>query len=194
MNVKDYGLRYLDAETPIFSELSFSITQGSRIALCGKNGCGKSTLIKMILKKIGFDVLLSNIEEAGLCEVAPGLVVSYVDQDTSKLIGQISDYCKKHNFDQSIFCAVLRKLDFERSQFSKNMKDFSDGQKKKILIASSLLTPAHLYIWDEPFNYIDVFSRMQIERLLLKYQPTMLFVEHDIKFREKIATHMIEFK
>lgn len=71
------------------------------------------------------------------------------------------------------------------------MEDFSEGQKKKVLIAASLLTPAHLYIWDEPLNYIDVFSRMQIEKLLLHYQPTMLFVEHDIKFRETIATSEI---
>lgn len=49
-----------------------------------------------------------------------------------------------------------------------------------------------LYIWDEPLNYIDVFSRMQIEKLLLDYQPTMLFVEHDVRFREKIATKTIE--
>ena len=57
----------------------------------------------------------------------------------------------------------------------------------------SLMTPAHLYIWDEPLNYIDGFSRMQIEKLLLTYQPTMLFVEHDVRFREKIATGEVCF-
>lgn len=72
------------------------------------------------------------------------------------------------------------------------VEDYSEGQKKKVLLAASLLTPAHLYIWDEPLNYIDVFSRIQIEKLLLEYKPTMLFVEHDIKFREKIATEIIE--
>ena len=56
----------------------------------------------------------------------------------------------------------------------------------------SLMTPAHLYIWDEPLNYIDVFSRMQIERLIETYQPTMLLVEHDVRFREKLATKIIE--
>ena len=71
------------------------------------------------------------------------------------------------------------------------MEDFSEGKKKKVLIAASLLTPAHLYIWDEPLNYIDVFSRMQIEKLILKYQPTMLLVEHDVRFQEKIATNVI---
>ena len=72
------------------------------------------------------------------------------------------------------------------------MEEYSEGQKKKVLIAASLLKPAHLYIWDEPLNYIDVFSRMQIESLILTYQPTMLIVEHDVKFREKIATRVVE--
>lgn len=68
------------------------------------------------------------------------------------------------------------------------MAEFSEGQKKKVLLAASLLTPAHLYIWDEPLNYIDVFSRVQIETLLLDYCPTLLAVEHDVRFRERIAT------
>ena len=71
------------------------------------------------------------------------------------------------------------------------MEDFSEGQKKKVLIAASLLTPAHLYIWDEPLNYIDVFSRIQIEKLILSYMPTMLLVEHDVRFQEKIATNIV---
>ena len=75
------------------------------------------------------------------------------------------------------------------------MEEFSEGQKKKVLIAASLITPAHLYIWDEPLNYIDVFSRMQIEKLILAYRPTMLLamllVEHDVRFREKIATNVV---
>lgn len=69
---------------------------------------------------------------------------------------------------------------------------FSEGQKKKVLLAASLLTPAHLYIWDEPLNYIDVFSRMQIEKLILSYMPTMLVVEHDVRFRENIATKVVK--
>ena len=80
----------------------------------------------------------------------------------------------------------------DESSLTKNMETYSEGQKKKVLLATSLLTPAHLYIWDEPLNYIDIFSRMQLERLILKYEPTMLFVEHDRKFCEKIATKVIE--
>ena len=60
-----------------------------------------------------------------------------------------------------------------------------------MLVAASLLTPAHLYVWDEPLNYMDVFSRMQIEKLILDYEPTMLFVEHDNAFRQSIANKTI---
>ncbi len=72
------------------------------------------------------------------------------------------------------------------------MEDFSNGQKKKILIARSLCQEAHLYIWGESLNFIDVFSRMQIEELLQKYRPTLLFVEHDAVFCEKIAGKIVE--
>lgn len=63
--------------------------------------------------------------------------------------------------------------------------------KKKVLLAASLACPAHLYIWDEPLNYIDVFSRIQLEELILKYQPAMLLVEHDPVFGERCATREI---
>ena len=77
-------------------------------------------------------------------------------------------------------------------QFEKRIEDYSEGQKKKVLIAGSLLTSAHLYIWDEPLNYIDVFSRMQIESLIKRYNPTMLIVEHDVRFREMIGTKEVK--
>ncbi len=192
VNIKDYTLRYPDMDTPVFTDVTFSINQGDRIALHGENGCGKSTLIQMILQKAGARDTTIAINENGICETASGLVISYIHQDTSGLAGSIPDFCRKRNLDQSLFCSILRQLGLERIQFSKNIQDFSEGQKKKTLLAASLLTPAHLYIWDEPLNYIDIFSRMQIEKLLLEYQPTMLFVEHDFRFREKIATRTVE--
>ena len=74
------------------------------------------------------------------------------------------------------------------------MEDYSGGQKKKVLLAASLCEQAHLYIWDEPLNFIDVFSRMQLEELICKFQPTMLLVEHDKTFVDKIATKVVDYK
>lgn len=75
--------------------------------------------------------------------------------------------------------------------FDKRLESYSEGQKKKVLISKSLSEQAHLYIWDEPLNYIDILSRKQIEDLILKYKPTIIFVEHDIKFIENVATKVI---
>lgn len=164
--------------------VSFTIEQGERVALHGKNGSGKSSISRLICGE--------NITYTGDFRKASQLKISYVSQDTSHLRGNLADYARDHGIDESIFKAMLRKLDFSRVQFEKDISDFSGGQKKKVLIAKSLSEKAHLYIWDEPLNFIDVISRMQIEELLLEYAPTILFVEHDSEFCKNIATKIIE--
>ena len=192
VSIADYSLKYDNSETAVLDSISLNICGGERVALHGSNGCGKSTLIKAILNKAGYNVPFGNVHESGTCDIASGLVISYIDQNTSGLCGSIEKYCEEHSLDRSMFSTILRDLDLDRVQLSKDISEYSEGQKKKVLIAASLLTPAHIYIWDEPLNYIDVFSRMQLEKLLLEYEPTMLFVEHDARFREKIATRTIE--
>ncbi len=167
--------------------VSFEINTGDRIAICGANGCGKSSILKMILN-IGE---IQNLTYEGQIQIGSGLKISYVPQRTDHLKGSLTDYARQKDIDESLFKAILRKMDFERVQFEKSMEDFSEGQKKKVLIAGSLCEKAHLYIWDEPLNFIDIFSRMQIEEMILSGRPTMLFVEHDRRFAEKIATKMI---
>lgn len=192
INIRDYSVKYPTAEEPVFTGLDLEVKRGERIALHGGNGCGKSTLIHSILQKAGYSERGADIVENGICETASGLIISYVDQDTSGLRGSISEYCDSRGLDLSMFCTILRQLNLERAQLAKKIEEFSEGQKKKVLLAASLLTPAHIYIWDEPLNYIDVFSRIQLEELLLSYEPTMLFVEHDVRFRKNIATAVKE--
>ncbi len=172
-----YGNRQVTGPLP------FSVKRGDRLALFGKNGSGKSSLFKKILGE--------DIAAKGSLSVGSQLVISYVPQDTSHLAGKLSDYASLRGIDESLFKTILRKLGFDRVQFEKDMADFSGGQKKKVLIAASLSERAHLYLWDEPLNFIDLFSRMQIEELLLSFRPTLLFVEHDAVFREKVATGVL---
>ena len=101
---------------------------------------------------------------------------------------------KKNQIEEALFKAILRKLDFERIQFEKEIQDFSGGQKKKVLIAKSLCEQAHLYVWDEPLNFVDLYSRMQIEQLIREFSPTMLLVEHDQAFREAVATKTVQIE
>lgn len=104
-------------------------------------------------------------------ELGSGVIISYVPQDTSYLEGTLTEFADQYKLEASLFKAVLRKMDFERIQFEEDMSEFSEGQKKKVLLAKSLCEPAHLYVWDEPLNYIDVYSRMQMEELIKEFAP-----------------------
>ena len=179
--LKDVSICYGDA--PVCENVSFTIDQGDRIALQGANGTGKSSLIKLICGQ--------NIPYSGEVRIGSGLQISYVSQDTSALRGSLSEFARENSLDESLLLAMLSKLDVPKAQMEKDMAALSAGQKKKVLIAKSIMEPAHLHIWDEPMNYIDVISRMQIEDLLLQYQPTILFVEHDKAFCENIATKVV---
>lgn len=172
----------IDGKT-IFSNIGFTIEQGDRIALCGQNGSGKTSLIKLILGESG--------DYRGKITKAPDLKISYVSQSADNLSGVLDGYAEKNQIDETLFKAILRKLDFSRELFSRPIESYSQGQKKKVMLAGSLSEKAHIYIWDEPLNYIDVMSRMQIEELLINSSVTLLFVEHDKHFREKVETKQI---
>jgi len=168
----------------INSPVSFDINSGDRIFLSGKNGCGKSSLLKLLYDE--------SIQYNGSFFKGSNLIVSVIPQDTSALGGALDDFASQRNIDGVLFKAILQKLGFNKIQFEKDMSEYSAGQKKKVYIAASLCDKAHLYIWDEPLNYIDIYSRRQIEKLILAYQPTMLMVEHDKAFQEAVATKIIQ--
>ncbi len=177
------GLSFSYGDVPVLREISFSIMSGERLALSGRNGSGKSTLLKLLARKL--------TEFQGAMYLPGGLRISCVPQDASFLVGSLKDFTRKRGIDESLFRAVLHRFGFERSQFSTDMSGFSAGQKKKALLAASLCEEAHLYLWDEPLNYIDVISRVQIENLILEYQPSMVLVEHDQMFLERVATETL---
>lgn len=183
LETRDLSIFYGDK--PVCRELSFQVREGDRLALRGKNGSGKSSLIKLIT---GTEAL----SYQGDLAIGSRLLISYIPQDTSFLKGSLSAFAQVAGVDESLFKTILSKLGFSRIQFEKDLADFSAGQKKKVLLAQSFCRPGHLYVWDEPLNYIDVISRMQIEDLILEYEPTLIFVEHDKRFVEKIATKYLE--
>lgn len=173
-------------DKPLFSPVSFVIENGDRLILKGKNGIGKSSIIKAILGE--------DIKYNGILKINNNIKISYVKQDTSSLQGSFKEFIQNNKVDESIFRAMLIKMGVDKKEINSNLEDLSEGQKKKILIAKSISETADLYIWDEPLNYIDIITREQIENMILKYKPTMLFIEHDETFAEKIATKTIELK
>ena len=182
VELKDVAIRYGDHEVCFGVDLT--VNSGERVAIRGRNGCGKSSIIKLICGE--------EIEHDGTVRLASGLVISRVSQETSHLRGTLSEYAFERGIDETRFLTLLRKMDFQRVQFAKRMEDFSEGQKKKVLIAASLCESAHLYVWDEPLNYIDLLSRIQIEDMLADSGASMIFVEHDAAFTDKIATRIFD--
>ena len=178
------GITVQYGEKPLFEHLSFSVDAGERIALCGPNGCGKSSLLKILAGE--------GIPYSGQVIVPKSLKISCLPQDASHLSGQMSDWVEQRKIDESRFKTFLHKLGFLPEQFGGDMEFFSAGQKKKALLAASLCESAHLYLWDEPLNFIDVISRIQIENLLLQCCPTLIFVEHDETFLGTVTTKRIE--
>ena len=180
----DLQIKYNDK--PIFNEISFEVNDGDRIAITGKNGVGKSSILKLILG--------NEIQYNGDLKIANELKISYVSQNTDNLKGTLKQVARKSKINEGVFKAMLVKMGMSNTEFEKDIRNFSEGQKKKVLLAKSITEQANIYIWDEPLNYIDILTRVQIEEAILKYKPTLIFVEHDKTFVKNIATKIIDLE
>ena len=161
----------------------FTLEHGQRLCLSGGNGSGKTSLLRLVLGE--------EPEHIGSLWRASGLTISYVPQRADRLCGFPAALAEEQGLDRTQFFTLLRKLDFSRLMLERDMTEYSAGQQKKLLLAASLCQSAHLYVWDEPLNYIDLFSRIQLEELILEYQPTMLLVEHDRTFCRRVGTDFL---
>ncbi len=182
--INNLQIKYNDKS--IFNPVSFEVNNGDRVAIIGKNGIGKSSILKLILGE--------KIQYNGECKVTKDLKISYVSQSTDDLKGNLKAFAQENKIDESIFKAMLVKMGLSQNDFDTNIQDMSEGQKKKVLIAKSISEQANIYVWDEPLNYIDILTREQIEDTILSYNPTIIFVEHDERFTEKIATKIINIE
>ena len=182
INAEDFTIAYENSN--IFKPIQFTVEKGDCIVFNGDNGSGKSSIIQAILGK--------ETPWQGKLEITKGVTISYVPQKFNFVNGNINEFVYKEKLDKTRFLTILRKLGFSRNQFEIPIENFSMGQKKKVFLAKSICEKAHLFIWDEPLNYIDVISRIQIENMILEYSPTMILVEHDRRFIDRVATDIIE--
>lgn len=211
IQITDLTFAYEDSFDNIFEHANIQIDRSWRLCLTGRNGRGKTTLLRLFMGElkyhgqisanVNFSYFPCSVKDLNFTagEVAKSLCPTAQESEILRELSflDVEEEVLERPFStlsggqRTKFKTILRKLGFLWDQLTKNMADFSGGQKKKVLIARSLCEKAHLCIWDEPLNFIDVLSRMQIEELLLEYQPTLLFVEHDKLFCDRIATKTV---
>lgn len=178
LRVENLQLTY---EQPLFDPLNFTIEAGDRIGILGANGSGKSSLVAGLLGHFTGTV-------TGSVWMPQHLSISRVRQNYEDNRGTLTEFAEFHRLDYQELLNNLKKLGMERNVFQTRIEDMSMGQRKRVELAKSLATPAELFIWDEPLNYLDVFNQNQLAEVIQLVQPTMLIIEHDRHFLDQVTT------
>ncbi len=167
----------------IIDNVSLAISPAMRVAITGANGSGKSTLLRLLAGEL--------IPDSGVVSKPAHVTISRAFQHPVWRTGDLRTLLVEQSLDESRFRQIMGSFGVSGDVFDRALETFSQGQLKKVDLVRSLLTEADLIIWDEPLNYIDVLSREQIEAAIVASGPTMVFVEHDQRFVDHIATEVI---
>ncbi|MDW8800486.1 ABC-F type ribosomal protection protein [Clostridium sp. A1-XYC3] len=162
----------------IFNNAEFSIYNESKIALIGPNGCGKSTLIKMIMNN------------DNCIKVAQGARIGYFSQDMSILeekLTIIENIMESSIYNETFVRVLLARLLIKGEDIYKKVSALSGGERVKVSFAKILVQDINLLILDEPTNYMDINSLEVVEKVLKEYSMTLLFVSHDRRFVDSVA-------
>ncbi len=181
--MKLYDIAYGYGDQALAQKLNITIEPGDRIWVRGKNGSGKSTLMNLL---------------AGDLQAQVGQVWQHTDvriarawQDMPWTSGSVAEYVEAMGCDETGFIRMLAYFDMDLEFINRQIETLSEGERKKLDIARAFSSNWELYLWDEPLNYMDYNFRVQLEQAILKYQPTLVFVEHDQRFSEKVATKIL---
>lgn len=181
---KKYG------EKQIFSDANFIITKGEKIGLVGRNGEGKSTMMKMIAKKIQFD---------GTVQLGHSVLMGYFEQDQEE----------KLNLDKTVFETIdelavgdvrkqvrtlLGSFLFGGDDIDKKVKVLSGGERGRLALCKLLLEPYNLLLLDEPTNHLDIKSKEVLKNALMDYEGTLVMVSHDRDFMTGMCDRLFEFR
>ncbi|MFC5650633.1 ribosomal protection-like ABC-F family protein [Paenibacillus solisilvae] len=177
-------------EKLLFRDSSFYIQRGEKIGLLGPNGCGKTTLIRMIMNK--------ETADAGQIWVSPTARIAYLTQDVMDLEPErtvLELLAKTHDVraDAGRARTLLANMGFEEEMLKKPIKNLSLGERTRIKLSGLIMQEQDLLILDEPTNHLDLTSREQLEETLASYGGTLLVVSHDRYFLEKTCEKLLIF-
>lgn len=179
-------------ELDLFSDGNLLLEAGSRLAIIGENGAGKTTMLKCLTNEVE--------AKEGLIKWAENAAIGYVPQDSSKefdndltLFEWMSQWRGPKHDDLQVK-AMLGRLMFGSDDFNKKVKVCSGGEKNRLLFGKLMLKDINVLIMDEPTNHLDMESIEALNNALLNFEGTVIFVSHDREFVSSLATHVIEIK
>ncbi|WP_417665219.1 ABC transporter ATP-binding protein [Pseudidiomarina sp.] len=182
------------ADKPILKDFSLTLQRGDKIALVGPNGCGKSTLIRVLIGQQNVD--------AGMVKVGTNLQVAYFDQHRAQLDPELSVAENIGDGKQDVtyngrtrhILSYLQDFLFSPKQARTPVKALSGGERNRALLAKLFLQPSNFLILDEPTNDLDIDTLELLEQIIAEYQGTVILVSHDREFVDNTATSVLLFE
>lgn len=185
--VEDLTKKYGDHT--VFDKVSMTIERGDKVAFIGKNGEGKSTLVKAIMSEIDFE---------GKMQLGHGAMIGYFAQNQAALLD--GDLTVFQTIDQIAQGDIRTKIKdllggfmFSGEAIDKKVKMLSGGEKTRLAMLKLLLQPVNLLILDEPTNHLDIKTKEILKDALKAFDGTLILVSHDRDFLDGLATKVFEF-
>jgi ATP-binding cassette subfamily F protein 3 len=173
----------------VFKDASLTIERGEKIAFVGRNGEGKSTLVKAIMAEIEFE---------GDLKLGHNSMIGYFAQNQASLLDE--DLTVFQTIDNIAVGDVRTKIKdilgafmFRGEQINKKVRVLSGGEKTRLAMVKLLLEPVNLLILDEPTNHLDLKTKDILKDALLAFEGTIILISHDRDFLEGLATKVFEF-
>jgi ATP-binding cassette, subfamily F, member 3 len=183
------GLTKKYGDHTVFQDVSLTIARGDKVAFVGKNGEGKSTLVKAIM---------SEIDVEGKCQLGHGAQIGYFAQNQASLLdGELTVFETIDQIAQgdirSKIKDILGAFMFSGDAIDKKVKMLSGGEKTRLAMIKLLLQPVNLLILDEPTNHLDIKTKDILKDALRAFDGTLILVSHDRDFLDGLATKVFEF-
>lgn len=182
------GLAKTFGTQTLFSDLSFEIKRGEKVAIIGNNGTGKTTILKIINGIVTPD--------AGSIKSGAKVHIAYYDQEHQVLHMEKTLFSELQDtypfMDNTQIRNTLAAFLFTGDDVFKQIKDISGGERGRVSLAKLMLSESNFLILDEPTNHLDIMSKEILENAILNYTGTVLYVSHDRYFINKTATKILD--
>lgn len=185
------NLSYRIEKKALIDNLSLLVTRGDKLGIIGPNGCGKTTMIRLLLGELQPD--------SGSVKQGTSLEVAYFDQLRCQLdeqqtlmanVGDGADYVTI-NGKQKHVASYLKEFLFPPERFNQTVATLSGGERNRLLLAKLLAKPVNLLVMDEPTNDLDIETLELLETMLVEYRGTLLLISHDRAFINQVVTSVL---